>query len=573
MVGPDSANGMSRRTFLRRGGVAAASSALLGSVVPGSARAPHADLEEATIADLQQGMDEGRLTSEDLVRRYLERIDALNAEGPRLRAVIETNPDAMPIARALDSERKAKGPRGPLHGIPILCKDNIDTADRMQTAAGSLALLGTRPGQDAGVARRLRDAGAVLLGKANLSEWANIRSNRSISGWSARGGQCRNPYVLSHNPCGSSSGSAVAVSANLCAAALGTETDGSIVCPSHINGVVGIKPTLGLTSRAGVVPLSHSQDTVGPHARTVRDAAILLGAIAGVDPRDPATAASEGRFHADYTRFLDPNGLAGARIGVVRKGVTGYSEHADRILEISIAAMQHAGAVIVDPADIPTIDEIGAGESEMTVLLYDFKADLAAYLATRLPDPARADLPPIRSLEDVIAFNLANDAAEMPYFGQELFIEAQKKGELTDAEYLEALRKNRRISREEGIDKVMQTLSARRARRADRESRLADRHRQRRPLPGGEFHARSTGRLPAHHGAGRGSARPAGRTHFHGGRILRADVAAHRPRLRADDARTAGPAVPRRPGRRLRGVLARKQAIRRRARGSGPMCT
>jgi amidase len=458
MEDKDLTGGISRRDFLRRGGLAAAGSAFIGSVAAGAVSAPHADLEETTISDLQKGMEEGSLTSEQLVARYFERMDALDRSGPRLGAVMERNPDAPAIAHALDVERNAKGARGPLHGIPVLLKDNIDTADRTQTTAGSLALLGTRPAQDATVARKLREAGAVLLGKTNLSEWANIRSNRSVSGWSGRGGQCRNPYVITHNPCGSSSGSAVAVSANLCVVAIGTETDGSIVCPSHINGVVGIKPTLGLTSRAGVVPLSHSQDTIGTHARTVRDAAILLGAIAGVDPRDGATAAAQGRFHADYTRFLDPDGLRGARIGVARKGMTGYSEHSDRILESSISALRQAGAVIVDPADIPTIDEINAGTSEMTVLLHDFKHDLAVYLATRVPDPGAADVPITRTLEDVIAFNQAHADREMPYFGQELFTEAQKKGDLTSPEYLEALEKNRRIAGPEGIDKVMDAL-------------------------------------------------------------------------------------------------------------------
>lgn len=454
----DLADGISRRDFLRRGSVAAAGSAFLASAAAAEIRAPHSELEEATISHLQKEMEDGRLTSERLVTYYFERMDALDSGGPRLGAVLERNPDALAIARALDTERKAKGARGPLHGIPIVLKDNVDTADRMQTTAGSLALLGTRPAQDATVARKLREAGVVVLGKANLSEWANIRSNRSVSGWSGRGGQCRNPYVITRNPCGSSSGSAVAVSANLCVAAIGTETDGSIVCPSHINGVVGIKPTLGLTSRAGVVPLSHSQDTIGPHARTLRDAAIMLGAIAGVDGRDAATAAAQGRFHADYTQFLNSDGLRGARIGVVRKGLTGYSEHADRVLENAIAAMRQAGATIVDPADIPTIDEINAGASELTVLLTDFKHDLAAYLATRVPDPDAADAPVARTLDDVIAFNLAHADAEMPYFGQELFLEAQKKGDLTGPEYLEALEKNRRIAGAEGIDKVMDSL-------------------------------------------------------------------------------------------------------------------
>jgi amidase len=337
----------------------------------------------------------------------------------------------------------------------VLIKDNIDTADRMRTTAGSLALLGSWPARDATVVERLRAAGAVILGKTNLSEWANMRSGRSSSGWSGRGGQTRNPYVLTRNPCGSSSGSAVAVSANLCVAALGTETDGSIVCPSHINGVVGIKPTVGLTSRAGVVPISHNQDTIGPHARTVRDAAILLGALTGFDTRDPATAASRGHSGADYTRGLDPNGLRGARIGVARKTFFGYSAHTDRVIEGALAVLRAQGAILVDPADLPSIEEMNSSPAEMDVLLYDLKADMAAYLATRAPDPAHPEQPMVRTLAHLIAFNEAHRAEEMPYFGQDLFEQAEAKGSLTDSAYLDALAACRRMGGREGIDAVM----------------------------------------------------------------------------------------------------------------------
>jgi amidase len=460
---------MDRRRFLKHG-AGAAGAAFVGldhvaGARPGEAdaaparpwaNAPFPELEEATIGELQSAMDSGGLTSRDLVARYLARIEAMNLAGPALRAVIETNPDAPEIASGLDAERRARGARGPLHGIPILLKDNIDTADRMQTTAGSLALLESRAADDATVARRLREAGAVILGKANLSEWANIRSTRSVSGWSGRGGQCRNPYVITHNPCGSSSGSAVAVSANLCVAALGTETDGSIVCPSHINGVVGIKPTVGLTSRAGVIPISHNQDTVGPHARTVRDAAILLGALTGVDPRDGATASSAGSSLRDYTVALDPDGLRGARIGIARSTFFGYSAPADAVIEEAIRAMSSLGAVIVDPADIPTASDMASGPDELTVLLYDLKTDLNAYLATRLPRAGGRGGPRVRTLADLIAFNEAHAKEEMPYFGQELFIQAEGKGPLTDPEYVKALETCRRLSRAEGIDAVME---------------------------------------------------------------------------------------------------------------------
>jgi len=408
-----------------------------------------ANLEEATIAELQAAMEEGGFTAVELVNAYLERIAAIDQDGPRLNSILEINPDALDIAQALDEERRTSGARGPLHGIPILLKDNIDTADRMHTTAGSLALMNSTPARDAFIVQRLRDAGAVILGKTNMSEWANFRSTRSSSGWSGRGGQCENPYILDRNPCGSSSGSGAATAANLAAGSIGTETDGSIVCPANANGVVGIKPTVGLLSRSGIIPISHNQDTAGPHGRVVADAAAILGAMVGVDPDDPATAPSAGRAYTDYTQFLDPNGLRGARIGVARQGVTGYSEETDRLFEQAIQAMRDAGAIIIDPADIPTISEIKNGPTELTVLLYDFKHDLNAYLA------ARND-PDVRTLADVIAFNEANADQELRWFGQELFLMAQEKGELTDPEYIEALETNHRLGRTEGIDAVLQ---------------------------------------------------------------------------------------------------------------------
>jgi amidase len=393
-------------------------------------------------------MAAGRLTALDLVRRYQERIRDLDHGGPKLNSIVETNPDAEEIAHQLDDERRAGNVRGPLHGIPITVKANIDTHDRMQTTAGSLALVGTPALRDATVARRLRDAGAVILGKTNLSEWANFRSFHSSSGWSGVAGQCANPYELDRNPCGSSSGSAVSVSANLCAVGIGTETDGSIVCPAGVNGVVGIKPTVGLVSCAGVVPISHSQDTVGPHARTVADAAAVLGALVGVDPRDPATAGSAGKFVTDYTRFLDPDGLRGARIGVVRGGgTTGYSDETDAIYEEAIAAMRAAGAVIVDPADLPDFDEIAASSDEITVLVYEFKRDLDAYLATRAGVP-------IRSLADAIAFNEAHADQELPYFRQEL-LELAQIDPFSQADYDRALANERRLGGAGGIDAAL----------------------------------------------------------------------------------------------------------------------
>jgi len=403
------------------------------------------EFEEATISDLQERMKSGTLTASALTNAYLRRIEDVDKNGPALNSVIELNSDALAIAGSLDRERKQKGPRGPMHGIPVLIKDNIDTSDRMQTTAGSLALLGSKPPLDSSVARKLREAGAVILGKTNLSEWANMRSNHSTSGWSGRGGLTKNPYALDRNPCGSSSGSGAATSANLCAVAVGTETDGSIVCPSSANGIVGIKPTLGLISRAGIIPIAHSQDTAGPMARTVHDAAILLSALAGPDTRDSATADAGAKMQKDYTQFLDPNGLRGAHIGVARK-YFGFNDAVDSLMNSLIGQMKAAGAVIVDPADLESHGKFD--DTELLVLLYELKADLNAYLATR-PDAA------VHSLADLIAFNEKNKEKEMPYFGQDLFLKAQEKGPLSDKEYVTALAANHKLSREQGIDGVM----------------------------------------------------------------------------------------------------------------------
>ncbi len=410
---------------------------------------PHVQLAEVTIAELQAALQDGHLTSLQLVNMYLQRIQAINRQGPCINALAEINPDARTIAQQLDQERKERGPRGPLHGIPLLLKDNIATTDRMETTAGSLALVGIRPKREAFVVQQLRAAGAIILGKANLSEWANFRSSHSSSGWSGRGGQVLNPYVLNRTPCGSSSGSATAVAAGLAAASLGTETDGSILCPANMNAVVGIKPTVGLTSRSGVIPIAHSQDTVGPFGRTVADAAAVLGALVGVDERDTATQQSTGKIYHDYTQFLDDNGLRGARIGIAREVYSGYDARVDALLEQAIAAMRTAGAEIIDPANIPTAKQINETDTEMTVLLYEFKADLNSYLQ----DLAES---PVRSLADVIAFNTAHTEQEMPYFQQELLLNAQEAGTLADERYLAALEKNQRLARQEGIDAVME---------------------------------------------------------------------------------------------------------------------
>ena len=460
-TGPDRDTGgqVSRRSFLRYsstvGVLAAGGSALPAVAGTGAATAeaasaaaggvPSFQWEEATIAELQAAMQAGTLTSRRLVEAYLQRIRQIDLSGVQLNSVIEVNPDALAIADQLDRERRGAGPRGPLHGIPILVKDNFATDDQMETAAGSLALLGSRVPRDAFVVKRLRDAGAVILGKANLSEWANFRSTQSSSGWSGRAGQCLNPYVLDHNPCGSSSGSGAAVSANLAAATLGTETDGSIVCPSSTNGVVGIKPTLGLTSRSGVVPLAHSQDVTGPMCRTVADAATVLGAMTGVDPRDPATAQSQGHLFTDYRQFLDPNGLRGARVGVWREGVFGISPEGDAIAEAAISQMSRLGATIVDPADIPNVNDVFG--PEFTVLLFEFKADIAAYLS-------ELDNTSMRTLADLIAFNDAHADQEMRWFGQEIFLLAEQTGGLDDPAYLTALETSKRLM-QDAINETM----------------------------------------------------------------------------------------------------------------------
>lgn len=442
-------NKLSRRDFVRYG---AAGGLLAVSGQPpqhthSALPAPAFDLEEATLAQLQQGLKSGEYTARSLVQAYLERIEALDHRGPSLHHMLDLNPDALDIATRLDEERKSGRIRGPLHGIPMLIKDNIDTADRMTTTAGSLALEGSIAPRDAFVAQRLREAGAILLGKTNLSEWANFRSTRSSSAWSGRGGLGRNPYALDRSTCGSSSGSGGAIAANYAAVAVGTETDGSITCPAAMCALVGIKPTLGLVSRSGIIPIAHSQDTAGPMTRTVADAAILLGVLAGADPRDPITAASREHGMAEYTRFLDPNGLRGARIGVPRKGLFGYSEEADRITGEALEAMRGAGAVIVDPVEIPHLSDYG--DSEFTVMLYEFKHDLNQYLQGLGPGA------PIRSLKDAIVFNERHRDREMRYFGQEIFHMAEEKGPLTEKEYVQALEKNRRLAGPEGIDRVM----------------------------------------------------------------------------------------------------------------------
>jgi amidase len=440
-----------RRNFLKAGVVSGVAGTLApigcsGSPARPVEEVPTFELDEITVAELQAGMQSGKFTARALAEKYLSRIEAIDKGGPALRSVIETNPDALSIADALDKERKEKGPRGPLHGIPILIKDNIDTADGMMTTAGSLALVGAKPLRDSFVAEKLRAAGALVLGKTNPSEWANIRCSHSTSGWSGRGGLTRNPYALNRNPCGSSSGSGAGVSANLCAAAIGTETDGSIVCPSSANGVVGIKPTVGLISRRGIIPISHTQDSAGPMARTVRDAAILLGALTGVDPQDSATLGSRGKTVTDFTRYLDANGLKGARIGVVRK-YFGFSPRVDQIMQSALDAMKQQGATLVDPADIETIGKMGP--NERLVLSYELKADLNAYLAGLGPAA------PVHTLSEVIAFNDRHRDQELPYFGQDQFLAAEERGPLTTKEYLDALENNHRMARAEGIDAVM----------------------------------------------------------------------------------------------------------------------
>ncbi len=437
---------VNRRDVLKAGAAAAAGAAALS--VGGVARAatayggyfsPHAkDLEETSIADLQARMEAGTLTSRQLVGMYLERIHALDKSGPMLNSIIELNPDALQIATALDQERASGTARGPLHGIPIAIKDNIDTGDQMLTTAGSLALVDSRPLQDATVAAKLREAGAVIIAKTNLSEWANFRGQNSSSGWSGRGGQTRNAYVIDRNPCGSSAGSGTAPSASLVAAALGTETDGSIVCPSTANGLVGIKPTVGLTSRAGVVPISHTQDTIGPMARTVADAAAVLGAIVGLDERDPATEDAQN-ISDDYTQFLDSDGLSGARIGVARE-LFGWSQESDRVIVDAIQAMADAGATIIDPVTLPNLEEINASGAELQVLLYEYGPDMEAYLAGRTANSPK-------TMSDLVAFNKANSGVELKWFGQEWMEIAATLSGLNDPDYLNFLQISRDGSR------------------------------------------------------------------------------------------------------------------------------
>jgi amidase len=445
---------MDRRSFLLTGAAAFAvpgageGRTRLGAI--GNARTPDVpafELDEVTIAELQKRMTSGQETARSITEKYLARIAALDKQGPSLRAVLETNPDALQIAESLDAERKGGKVRGPLHGIPVLLKDNIGTADRMTTTAGSLALEGSIPAHDAFVATRLRDAGAILLGKTNLSEWANFRSSHSTSGWSSRGGLTRNPYALDRNASGSSSGSGAAVAANYAAVAVGSETDGSIVSPSNNCGLVGIKPSLGLVSRTGIIPIAHSQDTAGPMARTVADAAALLTAMVGFDPADPITKPAATRMVRDYTQALNPNVAKGLRIGVPRKRLFGGSPLADALVDEAIAVLKSLGAEIVDPVNLSPPATLG--KDEYQVLLYEFKADLNAYLQ------GLGSKAPVKSLAEAIAFNDAHKDRVMPFFGQDIFHEAEAKGPLTTAAYVKALAGSKRAARELGIDKVM----------------------------------------------------------------------------------------------------------------------
>lgn len=438
-----------RRRFLQNSAQTGAAAVISTVLVrqPRAASQPAAfELEEITIAGLQDTMKSGRHTAQAIAEIYLARIDEIDRHGPQVNAVIELNPDARSIAAALDNERKAGRVRGPLHGIPVLIKDNIDTADKMQTTAGSLALAGSIAPRDAFIVERLRAAGALIIGKTNLSEWANFRSSKSVSGWSGRGGLTRNPYALDRNTSGSSSGSGAATAANLCALAVGTETDGSVVSPSSNNSLVGIKPTLGLLSRAGIIPIAHSQDTAGPMARTVADAAILLGAMTGIDARDEATKASRGQALGDYTKFLDPHALKGARIGIARN-LFGFNEKVDRLIGEAIEVIKRLGAEVIDPAELPNNGRYG--DSEFEVLLYEFKADLNKYLATLGPQA------PVRSMQEIIEFNEKNRDREMPWFGQDTMLKAAAKGDLSSPQYKKALAKNLRLARTEGIDAAL----------------------------------------------------------------------------------------------------------------------
>lgn len=454
---PQIQSALSRRGFLAIGGsalLAANTAGTIGgsaerhfSTSTSSAGVASFELDELELTDILAGLESGRWRSRDLVDLYAARIESLDRRGPALRHILELNPDLARVAEERDRERQAGEIRGPLHGIPVLLKDNIATGDRMTTTAGSLALEGSRSPRDAFLAARLRAAGAILLGKANMSEWANFRSTRSSSGWSSRGGQGRNPVVLDRTPCGSSSGTGGAIAANYAPVGIGTETDGSITCPAATVGLVGIKPTVGLVSRSGIIPISATQDTAGPMTRTVADAARLLSVITGVDPGDPATAGSRHYAGTDYSRFLDRRALEGKRLGVTRARFTGYNDATDRVFEEALGVLHGLGAVVVDPADIPHAGEYDDAEYE--VLLYEFKAGLNDYLAALGQDA------PVRSLEEVIAFNERNGARVMPYFGQEILYQAQEKGPLSAPAYRRALAACRRLSRTLGIDAVM----------------------------------------------------------------------------------------------------------------------
>jgi amidase len=443
---------LTRRKFLG-GGLAAAvatSTTLTGDLAMAApaktTTSASIDVSDASVASLQAAMQSGKTSSQALVRAYLARIKALDKGGPRINSVIEVNPDALTIARTLDAERKAGKVRGPMHGIPVLIKDNIATSDKMQTTAGSLALVGSKPNRDAFIVTKLRDAGAVIIGKTNLSEWANFRSTRSTSGWSSRGGLTKNPHALDRNTSGSSSGSGAAAAAGFATVTIGTETDGSIVSPSNANGIVGFKPTLGLVSRSGIIPIAASQDTAGPMTRTVADAAALLTAISGTDPKDGATAEANTKLQ-DYTKFLDKDGLKGKRIGVVRNQFGGRNDLASAVVEKALDVLRAQGAVLVDLPQLPGAGRYGA--TELEVLQFEFKAGVADYLAEYVPNS------PIKSLADVMAFNEKNRDKVMPYFQQELIAQSVAKGGLDSKEYRDALANNLKFSREEGIDKAL----------------------------------------------------------------------------------------------------------------------
>jgi amidase len=448
---------MDRRNFLKNSSLAGLSVTALSAIGCNSqdtkTKESHTtvdsdnfELNEITVDELQKRMQTGQTTSRAITQKYLDRINAIDKNGPKLNSIIELNPDALSIADALDKERKNGKVRGPLHGIPVLIKDNIDTADKMQTTAGALALEGNIAKNDAFVAKKLRQAGAVILGKTNLSEWANFRSSRSVSGWSSRGGQTKNAYVLDRSPCGSSSGSGVAVSANLCTVAVGTETDGSIACPASINGVVGIKPTVGLVSRAGIIPISKTQDTAGPFGRTVRDAVLLLNALVGADPNDPVTSESVGKAKTDYSQFLDANALKGKRIGV-EKTFLKHHEAIDTLLREALQQLKNAGATIVEVEFVDQYNKLGSAEFE--VLKYEFKDGVDNYLST-----ANAK---VKSLQDVINYNKQNEAKAMPYFKQETLDSSQKLGGLESKEYVTAVTKSTSIRK--FLDDLMQKNS------------------------------------------------------------------------------------------------------------------